>query len=261
MPERGRRGKRDDAPLVREMDARHVARAMGHLTLVRHGQASALTGDYDRLSERGHAQAKLLGAYWAARGTTFDHVFVGPRRRHRETYENVRDALAAAGTPLPAPVPLEELDEHHGIVVFLAAMPKLMATHPEIAELAANVETAGGRLRLFRRVMRLWAEDRIAELHPEDAERFDAFVARVRRGLSLMTYGAEHGARIAAFTSAGATAAAACLALGIDDARAMDLSFEIVNGSLTRLRFSKDRLTLSSMNETPHLPDDMLTNV
>ena len=61
---------------------------MGELILVRHGQANSgakTEEDYDRLSDLGHAQAKLLGAWMGAHEDPFDLTLCGTMRRHRET--------------------------------------------------------------------------------------------------------------------------------------------------------------------------------
>ncbi|MGH9676067.1 MAG: phosphoglycerate mutase family protein, partial [Candidatus Acidiferrum sp.] len=47
---------------------------MGRLVLVRHGQASFLQQDYDKLSELGEKQSRLLGEYWVRHKTRFDRV-------------------------------------------------------------------------------------------------------------------------------------------------------------------------------------------
>lgn len=64
---------------------------MSLLFLVRHGQASFHGDDYDQLSARGMEQSRQLGLHWAELNLIFDHVYVGPRRRHRQTL----DAVAA----------------------------------------------------------------------------------------------------------------------------------------------------------------------
>lgn len=66
---------------------------MGAIHLVRHGQASFGTGDYDRLSETGHLQARLTGADMAARGLRPDVVVHGGLRRQRETAEGLLEGL------------------------------------------------------------------------------------------------------------------------------------------------------------------------
>jgi broad specificity phosphatase PhoE len=65
---------------------------MGQLWLIRHGQASFLEQNYDQLSAKGEAQARLLGEYWASHKVVFDRVFSGPRVRQRETARIAGDA-------------------------------------------------------------------------------------------------------------------------------------------------------------------------
>lgn len=72
---------------------------MGAIHLVRHGQASFGTGDYDRLSETGHLQARLTGQDMAARGLRPDVVIHGGLRRQRETAEGLLEGLALGAVP------------------------------------------------------------------------------------------------------------------------------------------------------------------
>ena len=68
------------------------------LLLVRHGQASAGSDNYDRLSERGWQQSRRLGAWLASTGHDFDAVVLGGMRRHQETF----DAIAVCADSLVA---------------------------------------------------------------------------------------------------------------------------------------------------------------
>lgn len=80
---------------------------MGAIHLVRHGQASFGSGDYDRLSETGHLQARLTGEDMAARGLRPDVLVHGGLRRQRETAEGILTGLREkAGWDCPL-----ELDE------------------------------------------------------------------------------------------------------------------------------------------------------
>ena len=65
---------------------------MGTLYLVRHGQASFGTDDYDRLSELGARQCERLGAYFRERNVRFDGVITGTLKRHTQSF----DAFGAA---------------------------------------------------------------------------------------------------------------------------------------------------------------------
>ena len=128
---------------------------MGLLTLVRHGQASFLQADYDKLSSLGELQARKLGEYWVARGVRFDHVYYGPARRQTGTGEIVRQLCADAGIEWADPVCLTEFDEYPGIEVMRAfprALEQLTETDLASAVSALDAETtaflrAGGVAR------------------------------------------------------------------------------------------------------------------
>ena len=58
---------------------------VSEIYLLRHGQASFGAEDYDRLSEAGETQARLLGEHLAELGMEFDAIFSGAMRRQRDT--------------------------------------------------------------------------------------------------------------------------------------------------------------------------------
>ena len=66
---------------------------MAELVLVRHGQASFGTDDYDKLSELGWRQSRWLGEYFRERGTAFDLVVRGSLRRHAETLTGIAEGM------------------------------------------------------------------------------------------------------------------------------------------------------------------------
>ena len=137
---------------------------MSRLLIVRHGQASAGTSDYDQLSERGYRQANALGEQWAVEGIVPDAVYVGPRKRHRQTFERL---AAAARSPWPEPLFVEEWDEHQAYEVVIHSIPGL-AEEDEWVAGRARVSRQGGEdgLRayfdLYRHVTRKWVRDELA---------------------------------------------------------------------------------------------------
>ena len=58
---------------------------MAQFYLVRHGQASFGSDNYDQLSPLGHQQARWLGEYFAERDMQFDGLITGDLVRHQET--------------------------------------------------------------------------------------------------------------------------------------------------------------------------------
>lgn len=71
---------------------------MGQILLVRHGQASFGSSNYDQLSAHGQAQASMLGQWFAQRGQHFDHVVTGDMVRHRQT---AQACIAQLGATAP----------------------------------------------------------------------------------------------------------------------------------------------------------------
>ena len=72
------------------------------LVLLRHAKADRPNGvpDVDRpLTERGHADSALAGAWLMKHGYVPDLVLASPSRRTRQTWHSVAVALANAGSP------------------------------------------------------------------------------------------------------------------------------------------------------------------
>jgi broad specificity phosphatase PhoE len=242
---------------------------MSTLVLVRHGKASAFSRDgYDQLSEPGFAQARALGEHWAAEGVTFDRVFVGPRKRHAQTYEGVAEVMRTAGQALPEATLVDELDEHDGISLVFKMLPELARTDADIAVLVDAMGRGEWRsadlLGVFRKLTRRWAR---GEIGHDEVESWSAFRARVESGLAKMTADVPRGAHVCAFTSGGTVAAAVGRAVGASDEKVLDLSWALLNGALTELAFSTDAAEaarswgLVRFNGTPHLRGALLTSV
>jgi broad specificity phosphatase PhoE len=235
---------------------------MALLTLVRHGQASFLQNNYDKLSELGEKQARILGEYWLRSEARFDQVYYGPACRHLRTGEIVADVYRKAGARWPQPVTLPELDEYAGIEVVRTFLPGLMETHEDIRAMEAEFRQAGEqdvafRLfdKLFARITRMWVNE---ELDSPDVEPWKEFCARVDRGIAQIREGAGKNARIAAFTSGGVIAATVRGALDLSPQRTLELSWTSRNASYTELLFSPARFSHSSITNHPHLAAEPL---
>ena len=233
---------------------------MSVLFLVRHGQASFHGDDYDQLSERGTEQARRLGVHWVERNLIFDHVYLGPRRRHRQTLEAVAAVYRERGLNWPAPVELAELDEHSGQDVLTRSLPDLARRDPLIREMQEtwrkDPEAAQREfLRLFQKVARMWVR---RELSLPDLEAWHQFRDRVGRGLANITSGAGRKKKVVAFSSGGPVAAAMGRALSLDDEKTLELSWVVWNAAYTEFLFSSGRFSLLAFNTTPHLADSQL---
>ncbi|MGZ3422733.1 MAG: histidine phosphatase family protein [Polyangiales bacterium] len=247
---------------------------MGTLTLVRHGQASlfadgehgvTLSADYDRLSTKGEAQAKLLGEHWATQNVTFDRAIVGPRKRQADTGAIVRSVFVAQNKPFPELEPMPCFDEMHAEALIRTQLPNLMQTNESVrSAVAALGSMLGDRedalkrfQRVFEAVMGLWLT---GEIEAEGVESFSDFCTRVDSGLGQLREGGGKGANVVVFTSAGTIAAAMRGALDLPNAKVLDLAGVVKNASLTELTFSRTRVTPTLFNAVGHLPSDLWTH-
>ncbi len=225
---------------------------MATLLLIRHGQASYGQADYDRLSERGHAQARVLGQHLA--GDRIDALFVGPLRRQIETAQGAAETGA-----LPPPTTVPELAEYPAFEMVRLLMPKLIAEDPKFANLASREI----RDAAFKTILGRWARD---EWAVDGVERVGAFAQRVRTGLERAIASARSGARIAVVTSAGPIGVAVGLAFGASEHHMVRTSVVIRNASISELKFRTqdfawhpERVSLLGFNSTHHLPAELHT--
>ncbi len=184
---------------------------MSTLALVRHGQASFFSENYDQLSPLGEQQARLLGEYWVRRGVRFDEVYTGPRVPQIETAALAGEAFAKAGLAWPEPRFLPELDEHHVDRLIKMKLPEIAREFPEIGKLhAAYVSAESPRDKhrtfqlMFEPMVMLWVEGKVGA---EGIESWREFQERVGMGLRRIVDGNGRGRSVAAFSSVGAITA------------------------------------------------------
>jgi len=235
---------------------------MGRVFLVRHAQASFLEPDYDKLSTTGEAQARILGEYWARHKIVFDRICTGPRVRHRDTEKGVCETYAKNGLAFPESIALDEFDEFQGDVVLEKSLPRLVETNSLIRDLEAAVRSANSPpqrrrnfQRLFETVITKWVS---GELTVEAVESWDAFIARVNRGLTQFLAAAGKSETCAIFTSGGPVAVSVQRALRLPPQVTLQVAWMPRNCSYSEFLFSADRFTLSTFNSFQHLDDPAL---
>jgi broad specificity phosphatase PhoE len=238
---------------------------MSVLLFVRHGQASFQSSDYDLLSPIGERQSQLLGTYWASGNMVFDHVYVGPRRRHQQTHDAVASVYRERGLSWPDPVVLPELDEYQVLrLIDRQLLPVFMERNPLLRELATDFVEKGDRTSerfqtFFVRIVRLWVR---GELDGVDIEPWTDFRARVETAIEKITEGVCKGKTIVVFTSGGPLAVATGRALGLGDEKTWELSWVVRNAAYAEFFFSDGRFSLSAFNTIPHLNNpDLLTYI
>lgn len=215
---------------------------MTEITLIRHGQASFDSEDYDRLSTLGHQQASWLGEYFAERDRDFDRILTGDMRRHRETADSLCRGLGR--TPAT--------DQHPGLNEY--DFRQLMDCYGRHFP-SEQVSRADGRRRFYatmRKALYAWANGDIAgpELEP-----WTAFEQRVQAALASVT--GQPDARILVVSSGGAISVALKLLLQLRPEVAVNLNMQMMNTAFSTLRITRNTHYLLNFNSIPHL--DTLT--
>ncbi|HEY1556007.1 MAG TPA: histidine phosphatase family protein [Kofleriaceae bacterium] len=230
---------------------------MAKLLLIRHGQASYGEADYDRLSTRGHDQARALGAH--LRGATIDTLYVGPLRRQIETATSAAETAAGA---LPAQTTLPELAEYPAFELISRLMPRLAAEDTRFARLATQPSRELAN-EAFQTIMRRWMRD---DWYVDGIERVGEFAARVRRGLERIVAELRSGANVAVVTSAGPIGVAVGLVFGATPLHMVRTSAVIRNASITELlvrtaefAWHPEQVSLLAFNSLAHLPPELVT--
>ncbi len=235
---------------------------MSTLLLVSHGQASFFTDDYDRLSELGLRQSRVLGEYWLSRGEEFDEVYVGTLKRQRETAEAVGEVLHAAGRAWPAHEVLPGLDEYPGDVVQETLLPILCERDERFVRMKSEYECAPEgeeRYRTFHRLLAGVIEEWIGGAHDANGMMpWTEFRDGVQSALRTIMGREGSGRRVAVFSSGGPIAVTVQSVLQAPDRMAGELNWRIRNCSVTELTFSGERVALDCFNGVAHLTDPEL---
>jgi len=232
---------------------------MSNLFLVRHGQASFLEKNYDKLSPKGETQSRMLGEYWVRHGLVFDQVFSGPRTRQRDTARLAGEAYVKAGLPWPEPTIIAGFDEFSAEAVIEQALPGLLESDPHVQTLHAEFEKAESqaeRFKAFQRVFEVivgrWADGNL--LLP-GIEPWSNFCDRVQNVLTHLTTTTAGNLNIAVFTSGGPNGVAMQRALKLGTEATLRTAWMTANSAYSQFIFSGARFTLASYNSYPHITD------
>jgi broad specificity phosphatase PhoE len=224
---------------------------MSNLYLIRHGQASFGESDYDALSDHGRDQARVLGDFFLTSGVRFDACWSGTLKRQQQTFGEVRNTFLDAGLDLPPATETAALDEYDYEAVLRALVPVIEREDPAfVRDVDRMLLDRHSFQQVFGRVMTRWASGQDAV---DGLLSWSSFVAGVATGIRDIIDRSDHGSRIAVFTSGGPIAAFVGSVLGLDAEKTISLSWQLVNASLTRFKFSDGRISLATFNEQGHL--------
>ncbi len=238
--------------------------------MIRHGQASFSSSDYDRLSGLGRTQSEILGEYLLRLGISFDAVYAGSLLRQTHTAEIVLDRMECRSKDNPVATTSEsdhpnpetpksdtlqidpQLNEYDAHPVMQSQLPGLLSEKPSLARDLEHLDERRSFQRVFEGTILRWIS---GNFDCEGVEPWKTFTTRVRGAMKKIMDENGRGKTVAIFTSGGPICAAVQMAIGVTDETAIRLNWQLRNTSVSVLKYNDDGLFLHSFNSINHLQD------
>ena len=218
---------------------------MRNLYLIRHGQASFGTEDYDRLSSLGGEQSRLAGEWFKRCGIEIHHAVAGGLKRHIQTANAFfagYDGHGATRTIARDPN-FNEVDQLDLLNPFHARSEKPLRDG-----------TASKSFEEFRRFYEpaffRWTSGKFDHEYRQPFPDFDACCSTALLGAIGL---AALDETVVAFTSGGTIGLICRQVLGLSDKATSELMWLISNTSVSLLAWERERFVLKLFNSLAHL--------
>lgn len=220
---------------------------MATIYLVRHGQASFGSENYDQLSPLGQQQADITGEYFARIGVQFDRVYSGDLSRQRETCERVV-ASQPAGVEHVIDSRFNELRNDEQVEKLA---PVVTETNPRIgALLEKGLSSSKDYQKVIEAVFNYWVSN---DCSAYGIQGWPEYSGLVRDAVKQVMLTEGSGKTIGIFTSGGTIATAVAQVLGLDGDHTYKFYEPIFNCSVTQLFYSGENISLSYFNDRSFL--------
>ena len=224
---------------------------MGILYMIRHGQASFGSANYDRLSERGLLQSRILAEHLLAVGLAPDALYSGAMERQRDTAAAMSTLFGEKGVLLPELRIERAFDEYSSREIILSYVEAAGEGDLALkADLARYGQDRKAFQRIFEKIVMAWVK---GEYRKPGIATWEEFRERVQAGIARVIGENGRGRTIVIFTSGGPISAALQGALNLTNEETLRTAWQIVNSSVTKFLYNGERITLSAFNGTAHL--------
>jgi broad specificity phosphatase PhoE len=224
---------------------------MGNLYMIRHGQASFGSANYDRLSETGRRQARIVAEHLLEIGLAPDALYAGGMERQKDTAGALLQLGRERGALLPGLRVETAFNEYSSRQIILSYAEELAGEEPSVAQdRNGDYVNVPALERLLEKVLLRWVNGGNGK---PGIPTWEEFRARVVSGLKQVVAENGRGRTILLFTSGGPISAVLQTALGLSNEETLRAAWRIANGSVTRFLYNSERFSLASFNETAHL--------
>lgn len=220
---------------------------MATIYLIRHGQASFGSANYDQLSPLGQLQADRTGQYLARAGISLDAAYSGGLSRQRETCQR---ACAGLGGDIPHTIdPRFNEIRNDEQVKHLA--PLVASKDPAIdALLERGLSSSKDYQKVIEAVFNYWVSHDCSEYGIQSWQEYSGLAGDALKEV-MQSQGS--GKTVGIFTSGGTIATLVAQALGLGGEQTYRFYEPIFNCSVTQLFYSGTRVSLSYYNDCSFL--------
>lgn len=227
-------------------------KAMSEIYFIRHGQASFGTRNYDRLSPTGIRQARIVADHLTELKMGFDAIYSGRMKRQQDSARPLIQRYEAVLPEASRPCMLPAFNEYDSRALLAARAKISKAPDPlTTAEILALGRNKRAFQAYFSETVTGWLEGRYDG--QEGVETWPSFCKRVREGVEHLKTRHGSGCRLAVFTSGGPISVVVQMALGLSRRKTVELSWQIMNASLTCIKYNPSGISLSVFNNTTPL--------
>lgn len=233
---------------------------MAAIYLIRHGQASCGSADYDQLSEKGSKQGVILGQYWRS-NVVPNKFYSGDLLRHGQTLKCFTEGYQVEDTPMIIHSGFNEFDHEDILTNYNAQWQNFAKMSEEINRLKEPNKTFQ---KEFSKALERWLS---GDKNHEYKESWPQFKVRCIRALQDIikqelannhTFtedinGAKKSNDILVFTSGGTISVIVQHILKLSDQYALQINQQSRNTSVTKLLFSENMLSVDYLNNYSHL--------
>lgn len=239
-----------------------VLHKMSQITIVRHGQASFGADDYDQLSALGKKQALALGDYFVKQKRTFDSIYLGDLKRHKQTLDQIQKAFQLKDIVLPQATVLPGLNEHHGPRIVRKHFEKLKKEDSPMGEWARAFEPQKGAspkyFRYYNKITSAWSK---GEIQDEEIESWSDFRLSVESALSRIRSENKGSKNILVVSSGGPLSVFVGTSFVAKNEDIMSMAQLVYNCAYAQLLYSGERINLQSFNRLAFTNPELISLV
>lgn len=233
---------------------------MAVIYLIRHGQASFGSADYDQLSEKGNKQAGLLGKYWQS-NVAHNKYYSGDLLRHYQTLKCFTEGYQKENIPMIIHSGFNEFDHVDILTCYNTKWHNFAEMSAELNQLNNPNKTFQ---KEFTQALNRWVSGDFDKEYQESWSKFKERCARALQDIIKQELvdniknirGISDGKKskdILVFTSGGTISVIVQHILNLSDRHTLQINQQLRNTSVTKLLFSENMLSVDYLNNYSHL--------